>query len=608
MARSGKSISDLIRALFFYAVIAGIGVFICISAIIMAFDTKLSTNARVVEVNQTLNQSFPMLIDAYRFNEQDALSFIKERMNQAVGGSGVRIEENFVNECPVEMNTLGDWSVCWGVKDVTVSRLISNQARLVYQMTPIYLTGPLYRVGFALLGVLIIFIYCLLFAAFRSIWRQIIGPIRAFHTSMIEQGDFPPDSANDLREVQSLKTALIGARRAAQNEAVVRTISMVFHDVVKPFAVLKGSLSALGAAKSFSEFQREYPRVVSQVTRATRKAEVLMQEISDYSSTLKLEMRPCSLDAVVRESLGEASDFFNGQSFPVEIEYQHQHKILCDEFRLQRVFSNIIVNACQATRFNGRLWIRSRESGSRVFIVIGNSGSHVPESSLQKLFQYRFTEGKTRGTGLGLAISKHIVEAHGGKISVSNSPDANQVEFEFDVNVASERDTIAEKWSGDLIEFGSQSRAVSMTVDEISSHIAKSENAGSSSSLAQPSIRLLVIDDDAADREHVKRSFGAHRGSRLFQIVECENPILLDESSIRSAHVFVVDLDLGVADIDGFEVVKRIRSLRGDKARIFVCSNRTDAESVSRALAAGANAFLPKPFSFEAFIRHSLGV
>jgi len=103
MARSGKSISDLIRALFFYAVIAGIGVFICISAIIMAFDTKLSTNARVVEVNQTLNQSFPMLIDAYRFNEQDALSFIKERMNQAVGGSGVRIEENFVNTCPVEM-------------------------------------------------------------------------------------------------------------------------------------------------------------------------------------------------------------------------------------------------------------------------------------------------------------------------------------------------------------------------------------------------------------------------------------------------------------------------------------------------------------------------
>ncbi len=608
MARSGKSISDLIRALFFYAVIAGIGVFICISAIIMAFDTKLSTNARIVEVNQTLNQSFPMLIDAYRFNEQDALSFIKERMSQAVGGSGVRIDDNFVNACPVQLNTYGDWSVCWGVTDVTVSRLITNQAHLVYQMSPIYLTGPLYRVGFALLGVLIVFIYCLLFAAFRSIWKQIIGPIRAFHTSMVEQADFPPETANDLREIQSLKTALIAARRAAQNEAVVRTISMVFHDVVKPFAVLKGSLSALGNAKSFSEFQREYPRVVSQVTRATRKAEVLMQEISDYSSTLKLEMRPCSLDAVVRESLGEASDFFNGQSFPVEIEYRHQHKILCDEFRLQRVLSNIIVNACQATRFNGRLWVRSREVDSRVYIVIGNSGSHVPAASLQKLFQYRFTEGKTRGTGLGLAIAKHIVEAHGGKISVINSPEANQVEFEFDVNASPENDVAVLKWSGDLNEFGSQMKAGLGPVNEIQPQIASSDEINKSAVLSESSIRLLVIDDESADREHVKRRLGVYGGMGLFQIAECENPLLLEDKTIIWAHVFVVDIDLGVADVDGFDVVKRIKMLRGDKSRIFVCSNRTDTASVSRAISSGATAFLPKPFSFEAFMKQSLGV
>lgn len=607
MVRSGKSISDLIRALFFYAVIAGIGVFICISAIIMAFDTKLSTNSRIVEVNQTLNQSFPMLIDAYRFSEQDALSFIKERMSQAVGGSGVRIDDNFVNGCPVELNTYGDWRVCWGVTDVTVSRIITNNAHLVYQMSPIYLTGPLYRVGFALLGVLIIFIYCLLFAAFRSIWRQIIGPIRAFHTSMVEQADFPPETANDLREIQSLKTALIAARRTAQNDAVVRTISMVFHDVVKPFAVLKGSLSALGNAKSFSEFQREYPRVVSQVTRATRKAEVLMQEISDYSSTLKLEMRPCSLDAVVRDSLGEASDFFNGQSFPVEIDYQHHHKILCDEFRLQRVLSNIIVNACQATRFNGRLWVRSREVDSRVYIVIGNSGSHVPAASLLKLFQYRFTEGKTRGTGLGLAIAKHIVEAHGGKISVINSPEANQVEFEFDVSASPENDVEGLKWSGDMNEFGSQTKAVSGPVTEIQTQINSSDEISKSAVLSE-SIRLLVIDDDSVDREHVKRSLSAQGGGGLFQIAECENPLLLEDKTIIWAHVFVVDLDLGVADVDGFDVVKRIKMLRGDKSRIFVCSNRTDTESVSRAISLGANAFLPKPFSFEAFMKQSLSV
>jgi signal transduction histidine kinase/CheY-like chemotaxis protein len=608
MARSGKSISDLIRALFFYAVISGIGVCICISAIIMAFDTKLSTNSRIVQVNETLNRSFPMLIDAYRFNETDALSFIMERMGQVKGAKSVRIEESFANSCPVEINSIGEWDVCWGVPDVTVSRSIAQKAHLVYQMEPVYLSGPLYRVGFILLGVLVLFIYLLLFVAFRSIWDQILGPIRSFHQSMANQTEFPPDAKSDLREIQSLKVALSNARRAAQNEAVVRTISMVFHDVVKPFAVLKGSLTALGQAKSFSEFQTEYPRVVSQVARATRKAEVLMQEISDYSSALKLELRPCSVESIVRESLGEASDFFNGQSFAVETLYRHQHKILCDEFRLQRVFSNIIVNACQATRFKGRLWIHTHEENSRVYIVIGNSGSHVPESSLAKLFQYRFTEGKTRGTGLGLAIAKHIVEAHGGSIRVINSAEKDQVEFEFDVSVSQEDDVVRPDWIGDLSQFGSQAKAPTLLGKKESPLVEISGNVNGEAPISPPAIRVLVIDDDAGDREQVRRSFAAHGGVGLFEIVECSEPGALHDDLIRSAQIFVVDLDLGTADVDGFDVLERIRQARGESARIFVCSNRTDSESVSRVLKSGATAFLAKPFSFARFIKHGLGV
>ena len=122
-----------------------------------------------------------------------------------------------------------------------------------------------------------------------------------------------------------------------------------------------------------------------------------------------------------------------------------------------------------------------------------------------------------------------------------------------------------------------------------------SDEINKSAVLSESSIRLLVIDDESADREHVKRSLGVYGGMGPFQIAECENPLLLEDKTIIWAHVFVVDLDLGVADVDGFDVVKRIKELRGDRSRIYVCSNRTDTESVSRAISLGATAFLPIP-------------
>jgi DNA-binding response OmpR family regulator len=135
-----------------------------------------------------------------------------------------------------------------------------------------------------------------------------------------------------------------------------------------------------------------------------------------------------------------------------------------------------------------------------------------------------------------------------------------------------------------------------------------SGNVNGEAPISPPTIRVLVIDDDAGDREQVRRSFAAHGGVGLFEIVECSDPGVLHDDLIRSAQIFVVDLDLGTADVDGFDVLDRIRQARGESARIFVCSNRTDSESVSRVLKAGATAFLAKPFSFAGFIKHGLGV
>jgi signal transduction histidine kinase/ActR/RegA family two-component response regulator len=608
MARSGKSITDLIKTLFFYAVISGLCLCVCISVVIVAVDTKISTNAHVIDLNEKLNRSFPLLIDAYRFGEKDAMAYILDRMNQVLAPSKVHIEEKFSEKCQVETYSLGEWKLCWGVTDVVVSRLMDSQTALVYKVKPMYFVGSFYRAGFYILGAFVVVIYCLLFFAFRSIWKKILGPIGVLHRSMLNEDKVINDANSDLREMQSLKAALSGVRQAAHNEAVVRTISMVFHDVMKPFAVLKGSLTSLGQAKTFADFVQEYPRVVSQVARATRKAEVLMQEISDYSSSLQLDLKPCAVESIVKESLGEVSDFFNSPSLKIQLNWQHRNKVLCDEFRLQRVISNILVNACQATKLKGRIWIQTRQDDSRTFILIGNSGSFIPSSSISKLFQYRFTQGKTRGTGLGLAIAQHIVEAHGGKINVINSPEKNQVEFEFDIGIAAEEEVfLKHQYEENLSLFGSRIEQKPFAQQgEVSSVVLAADVSEEKLPKQRDAIKILVIDDDPLDREHVRQSIIGRGLVEVFRVLECDDPENLDDVLIQSTKIFVVDLDLGIDALDGCKVIALLRKARGNKAFIFACSNRSDSNSVSNAWKAGANAFIAKPFSIDKLLKSCL--
>jgi signal transduction histidine kinase len=103
------------------------------------------------------------------------------------------------------------------------------------------------------------------------------------------------------------------------------------------------------------------------------------------------------------------------------------------------VISNIVGNAYQALKMNGKIWIRTREvfADEKPFveITIGNNGPQIATSDLPKLFDSFFTRGKDGGTGLGLAIAQKVVNAHGGKIwcesGASNDFPGGYVEFKF---------------------------------------------------------------------------------------------------------------------------------------------------------------------------------
>ena len=84
---------------------------------------------------------------------------------------------------------------------------------------------------------------------------------------------------------------------------------------------------------------------------------------------------------------------------------------------INQVWTNLIVNACQAMQFKGNLSIFASEKNGYAEVIIKDSGTGIPDEIQTKIFDPFFsTKQRGEGTGLGLDIVKKIVEKHNGKI------------------------------------------------------------------------------------------------------------------------------------------------------------------------------------------------
>ncbi|GAY78428.1 sensor histidine kinase ResE [Sporolactobacillus inulinus] len=106
-----------------------------------------------------------------------------------------------------------------------------------------------------------------------------------------------------------------------------------------------------------------------------------------------------------------------------------------DPDRVEQVMTNLIDNAIRHTREGGFVTVKARIETDRLHVWITDSGVGIAKEDIPFVFErfYKADKARTRGkagTGLGLAIAKHIVEAHGGEITV-NSIKGEGTTFQF---------------------------------------------------------------------------------------------------------------------------------------------------------------------------------
>lgn len=259
---------------------------------------------------------------------------------------------------------------------------------------------------------------------FRSSIEHNVGPYLWFIGLVVICGAITYDIY--LRHQDSIKNE--------RSLAIAETTQMVAHDVRKPFHQVDSLLNILVDLNDPEQMRNFARGQIGEIRNSLLHVNTMLEDIIESSKVTKLKAQSIAVETVIQRSLEEIAPALKKAPL-VHLSYQfdHRSKTLADPNKLQRVFSNLILNAVQAVQTEAHIWVSVCEDDARDshLFCVGNSGSYIGEEDRDRLFETLYTKGKPNGTGLGLAIVKRIIESHGGTIWCQSEPFPKKVEFFF---------------------------------------------------------------------------------------------------------------------------------------------------------------------------------
>ena len=210
---------------------------------------------------------------------------------------------------------------------------------------------------------------------------------------------------------------------AERLSTVGRMVAGVAHELNNPLAVIVGTLDLLRSAGTTAGTTERLSRVSAQAQRAVKIVRTLLA----LARKRPAQQTPVDLNELLGETLELAAyDLKHADVTIVRRLRNDVPPVSGDRDQLQQVFTNLVLNACQAMRGAGRggtLTVATDldPTTGRVLATVGDDGPGIEPEHLGRVFDPFFTtKPDGQGTGLGLAISRRIVENHGGCVSVAS--------------------------------------------------------------------------------------------------------------------------------------------------------------------------------------------
>ncbi len=214
------------------------------------------------------------------------------------------------------------------------------------------------------------------------------------------------------------------------NEIKSRFLGMAAHDLRNPLGAIRGWADLLesGLAGPATDKQRD---MLGKITAACERMLGLINSLLDVSvidaGRLDLERRPVDLAAYLAESCETFGILARSKDIHLETEVAESLPTLSlDLDRMDQVLGNLIGNAIKFSPRAAKVILKAEQVGKMVKVSVTDQGPGIPTDEIDAIFggfdkgSAKATEGE-RLTGLGLMIAKRMVEAHGGRLTVTSN-------------------------------------------------------------------------------------------------------------------------------------------------------------------------------------------
>ena len=243
-----------------------------------------------------------------------------------------------------------------------------------------------------------------------------------------------------MDEKAEVENALVRARQSeadelrVANERLEKALKLeqeflmtVSHELRTPLTAIRGWARMLATGGALGEQQAAAVQSIERNARAqTRLVEDLLDMSRAVDGTLRLEVREVNLPSVVREAIETMTPAADAKQIRIDVHIDDRVGTMgCDPGRLQQIIWNLLSNAIKFSPPGGHVELRLESAGSEAAIVVKDGGAGISADFLPHVFD-RFRQedaGSKRrfgGLGLGLAIVKHLVELHGGSVTVDS--------------------------------------------------------------------------------------------------------------------------------------------------------------------------------------------
>ncbi|HVH98425.1 MAG TPA: response regulator [Enhygromyxa sp.] len=370
-----------------------------------------------------------------------------------------------------------------------------------------------------------------------------------------------------------MRTNLELERARAQLELADRRkdefIAVLAHELRNPLAAIVSGLDVLATDPSVTVVQTVRTIMERQGRHLTRLVDDLLDIARITSGKLKLRKQLVRVREVLDDALELATPGIvaNGNLLEVECECGDA-RLFGDPVRLAQVIGNLLSNAVRYTDRGGHIRVSARaDEREQVRIVVKDDGRGMPPALVSRVFEmFVQGDGDGGGLGIGLTLVQQLTQLHGGEVTARSDGPGRGSEFELRLPIA-----------------GSEAAP---EIDE--------QAIGEQSDAAQ--MRVAVIDDDRDVRE-LTRAVLECWGHSVVEAADGHDGISL----VISEQPDVAIIDIGLRDIEGYEVARRLRAELGDRCpRLIAMTGFGQPRDRERAFAAGFNAYLPKPAKSEA--------